>query len=172
MKYLPDIIDYDLHIVFVGYNPGLLSAELGHHYAGKSNGFWKLLAEAGLTPHRFRPEEDRQLLSLGLGSVNIVDRPTRGASELSREEFQAGAARLHALLVEYRPKIACYLGLGVYRMFTGRKEVCTGLQEISAVPGVLDYVCSSPSGLNRIPYSEQLWCFTGLRQLLDRIRID
>jgi double-stranded uracil-DNA glycosylase len=167
MKSLPDIIDYHLKIIFIGYNPGLRSAELGHHYAGPSNGFWKLLAEAGLTPRRIRPEEDRQLLSLGLGSVNIVDRPTRGASELTREEFRTGAVCLQALLAEYRPRIACYMGLGVYRVFTGKREVCTGLQETCAVAGVLDYVCSSPSGLNRISYSQQLQCFIGLRHLLE-----
>ncbi|PKM81607.1 MAG: hypothetical protein CVU89_08930 [Firmicutes bacterium HGW-Firmicutes-14] len=39
-KPLPDIINSGLKILFIGYNPGLRSAEKGHHYAGRSNRFW------------------------------------------------------------------------------------------------------------------------------------
>lgn len=45
---LPDYLVPKLGILFVGINPGLRSAALGHHYAGPSNRFWKLLYEASL----------------------------------------------------------------------------------------------------------------------------
>lgn len=166
MKPLPDIVDYNLKILFIGYNPGIKSAETGHHYAGGSNAFWKLLFESGLTSWRFKPEEDRRLLELGLGSTNIADRPTRSAAELQPNEFREGAAALRELLMEYQPKIACYVGIGVYRKFSGLKEVGRGRQENATVPGVIDFVCSSSSGLNRIPYAEQLECFKNLKSLI------
>lgn len=166
MKELSDIIDYNLKILFVGFNPGLKSAEIGHHYAGNSNNFWKLLFESGLTPYKFKSEEDIKLLDLGYGSTNLADRPTKSASELTRREFEEGSKNLMEILSEYRPRIACYLGLGVYRFFASKKVVGCGIQESSVINGVIDYVCSSPSGLNRIPYKEQLECFKYLKKLI------
>ena len=80
MNQVPDIIVPNLNILFIGYNPVARSAETGHHFAGYSNKFWKLLAAAGLTPYQFKPEEDKKLLSLGLGITNIVARPSRAAA--------------------------------------------------------------------------------------------
>ena len=36
-----DIISKDLNILFIGFNPSLVSGEVGHHYANKNNRFWK-----------------------------------------------------------------------------------------------------------------------------------
>jgi len=58
---LPDRLAPDLKILFVGINPGLRSASLGHHYAGHSNRFWKLLYEANLVPEPLTYREDGRL---------------------------------------------------------------------------------------------------------------
>jgi mismatch-specific thymine-DNA glycosylase len=47
---LRDRIRPGLQILFVGINPGVRSATTGHHFAGFSNRFWKLLFESGLVP--------------------------------------------------------------------------------------------------------------------------
>ncbi len=167
---LPDLIDYDLYVIFIGFNPGLRSASLGHHYAGKSNRFWSLLYKSGLIPESLTAEEDHKLLSYGYGSVNIVDRPSKGAAELSKEEFEGGREILLAKLIKYHPQIACYLGVGVYQRFPQVKKFERGLQQDSVVPGVLDYVISSPSGLNRTPIEEQLERYKELKQLVDNYR--
>lgn len=165
MKELPDIIDYNLKILFIGFNPGVKSAELGHHYAGQSNNFWKLLYESGLTPYKLKPEEDKLLLSFGYGSTNIIDRSSKSASELSEQEFVEGSVKLKELLRGYKPKVACYVGLGIYKYFSGNKDISCGIQVSSAIEGIIDYVCSSTSGLNRIPYSEQLDCLKSLKSI-------
>jgi double-stranded uracil-DNA glycosylase len=169
MEGIPDIIDYNLNILFIGYNPGLKSAEIGHHYASKSNGFWRLLYEAGITPYRFSPEEDRKLLELGCGSTNIISRPSRGASELKNHEFKAGAVVLKKLLEKYKPQIACYVGMGIYKKFSGKKDVEHGLQGERIVQDTKDFVCPSPSGLNRMPYEQQLHYFRKLKDLSNEI---
>lgn len=166
---LPDLIDYDLKVVFIGFNPGLRSAEVGHHYAGRSNRFWKFLYEAGLIPEPLKAEEDWKLLRYRFGSLNIVDRPSRGADELTKAEFAAGREVLYAKLAEYRPWIACYMGVGVYREFAKVRNVRQGLQTGQIVPGVLDYVISSPSGLNRLPVAEQLLLYRGLQMLIQKL---
>lgn len=175
-KPLPDIIEYGLKILFIGYNPGILSASTRHHYAHRSNRFWKLLSESGLTPYRFEAVEDRKLLELGFGSTNIVDRSTKAANEIEPRELKEGSNNLYELISEIKPRIACYVGIGVYRAFAsnildvpaGKMEINTGIQSKSIVKGTIDFVCSSPSGLNTIPYPEQLHCFKELKILIDR----
>ncbi len=165
MQEVRDILRPGLAVLFVGFNPGARSALTGHHFAGYSNRFWKLLHAAGLTPRQFRPEEDETLLALGFGITNIVARPTRAAAEIGKEEYRAGRAVLLAKLARYRPRIACYAGIGVYRELSGRKDVACGRQSPPAVPGVIDFVVPSPSGLNRMPFPEQLRYYEELRLL-------
>jgi double-stranded uracil-DNA glycosylase len=167
MGELQDIVDYNLKIIFIGFNPGMRSAQTGHHYAGHSNNFWKLLYDSGLTPYKIRPEEDFTLLKFGYGSTNIAARPTASANELSPKDFREGAVILRELLEKYKPRVACYVGIGVYKAFSGLKAVQCGFQTPDIVDGVLDYVCSSPSGLNRKPYREQLECFGSLNAFIN-----
>jgi TDG/mug DNA glycosylase family protein len=72
-----DHIKQDLSILFIGFNPSLVSGEVGHHYANKHNRFWKILYEAGITDRLYKPEEDFLLLNKGIGFTNIVSRPTK-----------------------------------------------------------------------------------------------
>ncbi|MDU4961502.1 MAG: G/U mismatch-specific DNA glycosylase [Sporomusaceae bacterium] len=164
MTTVADIIKPRLRILFIGFNPGLRSAETGCHFAGHSNRFWKLLAAAGLTPRQLRPAESRQLLEWGCGITNIVARPSKAAAEISKQEYRQGAAVLKAKLTDYQPAIACYAGIGVYREFSGKKAVACGLQSDSVVPPIDDFVVPSPSGLNRIAYNEQLYWYLELKK--------
>lgn len=78
-RQLPDIIAPNLRLLIVGINPSIVSAECGHHYAGKGNGFWRALHAAGITDRVLNYKEDHRLLALGIGSTNIVARPTVGS---------------------------------------------------------------------------------------------
>lgn len=172
-KALPDIVASGLKVLFVGYNPGILSAKTGHHYAGKSNRFWTLLYDAGITPYKFKPEDDTRLLELGLGSTNIVDRPSKSSADISAGEFKRGAEKLAGLIAEIKPEMVCYVGFGVYRAFAAhvlgispiRVVLTKGIQENNLIEGVKDFICSNPSGLNTIPYDDQLECFKQLKAL-------
>src|SRR5205823_10307942 len=77
-------------IMFVGINPSLTSAEVGHHFAGPGNPVWRLLAAAGLIPDAFTFADDVRLPPLGLAITNIVPRATRSAAELTPGEYEAG----------------------------------------------------------------------------------
>lgn len=166
MKEVPDIIAPNLKILFIGFNPGCRSAETGHHFAGHSNKFWKLLSFSGLTPYQFKPEEDSKLLTLGYGITNIVARPSRAAAEITKEEYQIGRVVLKDKLQRYRPQIACFAGVGVYREFIGRPGIVCGRQPEGAVAGVTDFVVPSPSGLTRILFQDQLVYYQELMRLV------
>src|SRR5690242_12777551 len=125
---LAPIIAPGLKVLFVGINPGLRSAEVGHNFARPGNRFWGALHASGFTPRRLAPEEDVTLPEYGLGITNIAPRPTRAASELTREELRAGAAELERLVAELQPRLVAIVGVTAYRTAFGRRDAALGLQ--------------------------------------------
>src|SRR5678815_1009269 len=83
-----------VRVLLVGINPGVRSAEIGHHFAGYSNRFWKLLHESGLVPEPIGTEDDHRLPEWGFGITNLVTRATPGIDTLRPEEFIAGVRTL------------------------------------------------------------------------------
>jgi double-stranded uracil-DNA glycosylase len=134
---LGPIVGPGLRVLFVGINPSLRSAEVGHHFARPGNRFWPTLHAAGFTPWRLRPEDDHELPAFGIGVTNIVDRPTRAADELSVERVVA----LHA------PRLVAVVGLTAYRLAFARPRTVMGFQP-ETVGGRPVWVLPNPSGLN------------------------
>lgn len=168
MNPVPDVIAFELRVLFIGFNPSIRSSETGHHFAGPSNRFWRLLYDSGLTDKKLTPSEDQLLLKYGYGITNIVPRPTRAAVEITKQEYELGREVLKQKLTTFRPRFACYVGIGVYHQFAKRKNPQCGLQENSVVEGVSDFVLSSSSGLNRIPLEQQISFFNELKNLIER----
>jgi double-stranded uracil-DNA glycosylase len=136
-----------LSVLFVGINPSLRSAEVGHHFARPGNRFWPTLFAAGFTPRRLSPEEDGLLPSFGVGVVNFVSRPTRSAGELTVAELRAGAAELEHTVRAWAPRLVAVLGILAYRAALGRPDARLGPQDES-VGGRPVWVLPNPSGLN------------------------
>src|SRR5215472_17898878 len=84
---LKDRIRPGLRILFVGINPGVRSAITGHHFAGYSNRFWKLLSDSKLVPEPITYEDDVRLPEWGLGITNLIARPSPGISDLLPSEY-------------------------------------------------------------------------------------
>jgi TDG/mug DNA glycosylase family protein len=162
---IPNLLQADLKILFVGINPGLRSAAEGHHFAGHSSRFWRFLHDSGLTPVKLNAAQDHKLLSLGYGITNIVPRPTAAAAELQPEEFKAGARVLIDLLKTCQPRVAAYLGKEVYRYLNGKTKFEWGRQPVSVTPPVIDFVIPNPSGLNRMPFEDQIRFYRELNQI-------
>ncbi|CAO3425720.1 mismatch-specific DNA-glycosylase [Azospirillum doebereinerae] len=167
---LPDIVAPGLDCLFVGFNPGLRSGSLGHHYAGRGNQFWRLLADSGLTPRPMRPEEDRSLPGVGLGSTNLVARATASAAELSRAELRGGLPRLARIVAVVRPAVLAYTGKGVYLAAAGCADAPWGVQAGPLFEGVSDVVVPSPSGLARLPFEEKLRWYKAVKAEIARLR--
>src|SRR5580704_10270457 len=100
-----DILCDRPRILFVGINPGATSGKVGHHFAGKGNPFWQLLHAAELVPVVLAASEDGRLADYGYALVNLCQRPTRTAAELSRDELARGAKRLAATAHRLRPRV-------------------------------------------------------------------
>lgn len=166
LKPVPDILEKNLRIIFVGYNPSIRSSETGHHFANPSNRFWNILHRTGLTSRKYRPEEDVGLLKSGYGMTNIVPRPTRAAADITNQEYKDGAAELYRKISYYRPRIVCFVGKGVYEKYSGRRNVPWGKQEKPMLSGVSDFVAPSSSGLVRMKLDEVVVIYSGLKEFI------
>ncbi|KAK4503425.1 hypothetical protein PRZ48_004340 [Zasmidium cellare] len=112
---LTDILAPNLITIFVGFNPGVMTATAGHAYAHPSNLFWKLLHSSGCTDERLKPEQDVDLPRLySMGNTNIVARPSKNAGELSKAESAAGTPILEAKIKEFKPESVCIVGKGIW----------------------------------------------------------
>ena len=163
---IPDHLQDNLKILFVGFNPSIRSSETGFHYANPNNRFWKILHEAGLTPRKYLPEENSGLLALGYGLTNIVARPTKEAAEISKEEYTEGAKLLEQKIRKVKPKAVCFVGKGVYQQFSKRKTVSWGVQKEPVIQGVVEYVAPSSSGLVRMKLDDIVEIYSGLKDYL------
>jgi TDG/mug DNA glycosylase family protein len=161
---LRDRIKPGVRVLFVGINPGIRSALTGHHFAGFSNRFWRLLFESGLVPERLTFEHDDRLPEFGFGITNIVPRPTPGIDTLAPAEFVAGRVRLTKKIRRYRPAIVALVGITVFRaMFPQRKgAVGLGLQP-ERIGQAAVFVLPNPSGRNaNFTHEEMLAAFRAL----------
>jgi double-stranded uracil-DNA glycosylase len=144
---VPDVLRPGLRVLFCGINPGLWSAAVGHHFARPGNRFWKALHLGGLTPRQLAPDEEDELLALGLGITNLVERATAGAADLGPGELRAGGARLAAKAAATRPRTVAVLGVGAYRTaFTRPKATVGPLPD--PIGGAPAWLLPNPSGLN------------------------
>lgn len=163
---LRDCIRPGVRVLFVGINPGVRSSTTGHHFAGPSNRFWKLLYESGLVPEPIGYADDRRLPEWGYGITNIVPRPTPGIDTLHPDEYVAGRTRLLAKVRRHRPAVVALVGVTVFRaMFPEhRGAVVLGLQQVWLGAAVV-FVLPNPSGRNaNFSYAEMLAAFIGLKQ--------
>lgn len=144
---IPDVIAPGLTVLFCGINPGLWSGAVGHHFARPGNRFWPALHDSGFTPGLLSPDRQDELLGLGLGISNVVDRTTARADELSAAELREGGRLLAAKAAKYRPGRLAIVGITAYRTAFGHRTAQIGPQD-ERIGGSRVWVLPNPSGLN------------------------
>lgn len=163
---LPDYLRPGLRVVFVGFNPGDRSSQVGHYYAGRGNQFWLLLYESGLLSVRLEPEDDHRLIEFGIGVTDIVKRWSKSSSELRYEDYRLGIPFLREKLERAAPRVVAFNGKGVYQQYCGR------IAELGPQPETIGtahvFVLPSTSGRNgSLTRAEKLHHF---RRLADWVR--
>lgn len=167
-RFLRDVITMNPQVLFVGINPSLRSAAVGHHFASPGNPFWKLLYAAGLTPSQLTCEDDYRLPEFGMALTNLCRRASREASELSSSEIEAGKRILLRKIRRLQPRFVAFVGISIYR------QVCPA--SVSKGPGLKDdvlfgarvFVLPNPSGRNAAfpGFEDKLVWFKHLKKLL------
>jgi double-stranded uracil-DNA glycosylase len=173
MQPLKDRVEPGVRVLFVGINPGIRSAAIGHHFAGYSNRFWKLLYESGLVPEPIGTEDDGRLPEWGFGITNLVPRPTPGIDALRPQEFVDGMRGLRRKVRRWRPQVVALVGVTLARVLFERRaadRIALGLHT-DTFEGARVFVLPNPSGRNaNFSYQEMLAAFRGLKRTLARGR--
>lgn len=144
---VPDVIRPGLDVLFVGINPGLYTAAVGHHFARPGNRFWPALHAGGFTPRLLSPYDEQELLRYGIGITNVVNRTTVNAQELTKVEIVRGGRALVAKIRRYAPRTVAILGLTTYRIAFDTPKATLGPQP-DTLAGAALWVLPNPSGLN------------------------
>ena len=169
MPRLHDVLCERPRLLLVGINPGLRSAALGHHFAGLGNPFWRLLHAAGLTPELLDAEDDVRLADFGIALTNLCPRPTRAASELTRDELIRGRKALLHKCRQLQPKVVALVGITLHAQIFGPGAERGPGAKTERLGGAPVFVVPNPSGLNAsFPgFAHKLIWFVRLRAFVD-----
>ena len=152
METLPDYLKTGLDLVFVGLNPGVQSARVGHYFASPRNRFWRAANRAGIFDPPLCADEDFRALEQGIGFTDVVKRASGGASDLRAVDFRRWAPVLVEKLERYGPRIVCFHGMVAYRNFLKYGQRVTGRAELGLQPRAIGtsrvYVVPNPSPAN------------------------
>jgi TDG/mug DNA glycosylase family protein len=147
-----DVVRDDPKILFVGINPGIVSGTVGHHFAGKGNPFYQLLFAAGLTPIELTAEQDGRLVEFGYALINLCKRPTKEASELTKDELARGRTRVHTQVAAMTPALVALVGVTLHPILCkqgrGHKLEPGPGPKPDLIEGSPVFVLPNPSGLN------------------------
>ncbi len=166
---LKDRVRPPVAVLLVGLNPGVRSSQIGHHFAGYSNRFWKLLYESGLVTEPIGSEDDGRLPEFGLGITNLIARPTPGIDTLRSSEYVEGERILRRKVRRWRPPIVAFVGVTLFRYVFARpaaRPVVLGAQPERFEEADV-FVLPNPSGRNaNFSYAEMLAAFRALKRRL------
>ncbi len=156
--------------MFVGINPSLRSAEVGHHFAGRGNPFWRVLYAAGLTPVQLTYEEDWRLAEFGMALTNLCPRASREASELTAAEIASGKRRLLRKIRRFRPRLIALVGLSIYRQFFPSSASRGAGLKPETLEGAAIFVLPNPSGRNAAfpGFEDKVVWFRRLKETLEQ----
>ena len=159
-------------ILFVGINPTLTSARVGHHFAGPGNPFYRLLHAAGFVPEPFAFVDDVRLPAFGLALTNIAERATREASELTPDDYARGRRRLARTIAAIEPEVVAFVGGTAYRQFFGPSATAGPGPKPERIGGAAVFVVPNPSGRNAAfpGFDDKLVWYGRLRAWADQAR--
>ena len=167
-----------MKVLFVGINPGVRSAQTGHHFAGYSNRFWKLLWDARLVREPISYADDDRLPEWGFGITNLIARPSPGIDDLRPAEYVAGWHALVKKIERFEPRIVALIGVTLYRAMLpmlredgGGRPRKPGASVLGRRPetihGAQVFVLPNPSGRNaNFSYAEMLAAYRSLKRAL------
>ena len=174
-----------MRLLLIGINPGVMSATTGHHFAGPTNRFWRLLYESGIVPEPVTHEDDVRLPAWGIGMTNLVARPTPGIDTLRPEEYLEGWKVLEQKIEQFRPEIVAFVGVTMYRALwkvigqvpaggparksAGTVAIAPGFQK-ATIHGARLFVLPNPSGRNaHFSYDDMLAAFRALARAMRKL---
>lgn len=156
MSVLPDVLDYELKLVFCGTAASAVSARQGAYYANPSNYFWRTLYRIGLTPHQLEPAAFRTLTDYSIGLTDMAKHASGMDRDLSTADYdRAGFERK---IQQYQPLMVAFTSKKAASVYfqCQTSTLKYGLQTVK-IGNSSVWVLTSPSGAARAYWDESVW---------------
>ena len=140
-----------MRVLLVGINPGVRSSQIGHHFAGPSNRFWKLLYESRLVPEPIGYEDDDRLPEWGFGITNLDSAADAGHRHAAAATNTSPARRRCAeKSAAVKPEVVAFVGVTLFRSVSagGPGSRSRSAQQPERLEGARVFVLPNPSGRN------------------------
>ena len=144
--------------------PAIRSAPIGHHFAGYSNRFWKLLFDSRLVPEPIGTEDDDRLPEWGYGITNLIPRATPGIDTLRAGRVRRRASDAAPKGAAWKPRSSPSSASRstVPSSTPGAVRIACGSQR-ERFEGARVFVLPNPSGRNaNFSYQQMLAAFRAL----------
>jgi double-stranded uracil-DNA glycosylase len=129
-------------VLLVGINPAPASVAARHYYQGRlGRRLWRRLERLGLLVDPVPGQEDEAFAEAGHGLTDLVKRPTRTASEINKNELEAGVEALRSKIEAWRPSLVLFAFKEAARVLLG-PSVKPGVGP--ALEGASTFLLSSP----------------------------
>ena len=151
---LPDLLDYNLNIIFCGTAASKKSKKNSAYYAGPGNKFWKTLHKIGLTETQLKPQEFKKLINYGIGLTDICKTDFGNDNELDRSKYDVKGFNLKIL--EYKPRIVCFNGKNAAKAYLNKKIVEYG-EQYETIGTTKIFVAPSTSGAANKFWDKKIW---------------
>jgi TDG/mug DNA glycosylase family protein len=154
MPKLPDILDYNLKVIFCGTAAGDLSAQRKEYYANPTNKFWRTLSNIGLTPRRLNPSEYNSLIKYGIGLTDLAKEVSGGDSSLSSTDYNRH--EFEEKIAKYKPTIIAFNGKKAAKIYFNRDSVSYGKQNQNIAKSIVFILPSTSSAAGGF-WNESYW---------------
>lgn len=156
MTILPDLLDYQLKLIFCGTAASDISAREQAYYANPNNYFWRTLAQVGLTPNLLQPRQYSYLLQYRIGLTDLAKNAQGVDAKLHQSDFD-----VHNFLdkmARYQPRVIAFTSKKGASVVLDKptRSLQYGLQ-VERVEHSQVWVLPSPSGAARSYWDESVW---------------
>ena len=150
---LPDVLDFNLRIVFCGSAASPKSAAEVAYYAGPGNRFWDVLWESGIIPEKLAPSEFSSIKKYRVGLTDLAKSVSGVDADVANACYDV--VSLREKILTYKPHWFAFNGKRPAENFFQRRVVY-GLQKETMMKTRL-YVLPSTSGAARRFWDEYYW---------------
>lgn len=157
IEMLPDQLQDNLRLVFVGTAASKRAAADRHYYAHPGNRFWSTIHEVGITSRRYEPREFADLLTAGIGFTDLCKSDAGTDREIADHSIDVPAFRTKML--KYRPRTIAFTSKQAasffYKKPTRLIELGRQQSEDENFPQI--FVLPSTSGLASSHWTTRPW---------------
>ena len=115
MMVLPDLLDFNLKVVFCGTAVSKTSAKKNAYYSSEDNKFYSALYNCGFTPYQLNPQQYPKLIEFRIGLSDLAKKYAGGDKYLSTNDFDV--KYFMDKMDKYTPEVICFNGKRAAREF-------------------------------------------------------